>query len=64
MNMTDQDFMLLVHRVSDLERRVTDLEKSDPSILDTVGEAKNSFLKGASSLLSKASKAIGPNDPA
>lgn len=58
----EQNFIPLVHRIADLERRVRELETEQPTVLDSVGDTVTSARKGLGSILSKASKAISGND--
>ena len=58
----EQNFIPMVHRMADLERRVRELEAEQPTVLDNVSETVISARKGLGSILSKASKAISGND--
>lgn len=60
----DDAISLMNQRLTDLEKRVADLErdKEQPTVLDNVSETVTSARKGLGSILSKASKAISGDD--
>lgn len=55
----DDTIALMNQRLTDLERRVAELEADRPTVLDNVTDTVKEARKGLGSLLSKASKAIG-----
>jgi len=57
----DDVIALMNQRITDLENRVTELERANeqPTVLDNVTDTVATARKGLGSLLSKASKAIG-----
>lgn len=65
---SDETIALLNQRITDLETRVTALErdKEQPTVLDSVvdtaGQRLDGVRKGLGSLLSKASKAVSGNE--
>lgn len=55
----DDVIALMNQRITDLERRVAELENNDNAgVLDAAGQRINEARKGLGSILSKASKAI------
>lgn len=54
----DDAIALMNQRLTDLERRVAELEAERPTVLDNVTDTVTSARKGLGSFLSKASKAI------
>lgn len=56
--MSNRDIVLMNQRLTDLERRVTELEAERPTVLDNVTDTVKEARKGLGSLLSKASQVV------
>lgn len=54
----DDTIALMNQRLTDLERRVAELEAERPTVLDNVTDTVKEARKGLGSILSRASKAI------
>lgn len=54
----DDTIALMNQRLTDLERRVAELEADRPTVLDNVTDTVKEARKGLGSILSRASKAI------
>lgn len=58
----DDVIALMNQRLTDLERRVAELEAEQPTVLDNVTDTVKEARKGLGSMLSRASKAISGDD--